>query len=150
METKTIDRMLVPSAGQKTTQIRPAFAILYVKLLTFIRKITGSLAPKSEVNAVTATHTDQVYVECAHGFVHVAGTPDDTITPVCTRPQCIRMATKWHTQHQKVTRRCPFSQSWEQDEIEVAKAHRETPRMGAYNERIQPRVHRQCGTSSTI
>ena len=38
---------------------------------------------------------DAVYVECPHGFIHLAGPVDDSMQPVCTIPECVQDAVEW-------------------------------------------------------
>jgi hypothetical protein len=60
--------------------------------------LLSSLAPvrpQGARRALRGDPPDAVYVECPHGFIHLAGPVDESMQPVCTIPECVQDAVEW-------------------------------------------------------
>ena len=63
--------------------------------------LLSSLAPARGPSArrvLEGKHPDSIYVECPHGFVHVAGPVEESVLRACALPDCVRDAVEWWEQ----------------------------------------------------
>ena len=60
-----------------------------------LSSLAPGLPPQGARRVLKGDPSDAIYVECPHGFIHLAGPVDESMRPVCVLTECVQGAVEW-------------------------------------------------------